>query len=176
MKTSNRFFVLATITAGMIIGGFIFSTIFKFIGGMIIGGLAAFTILVLLFPITINEFIPNVSDQSESSSAKIEVRVIRRKFLHPTRLPEFLGALWGGLALLILFSGDSKVIGKFLILLFLPSLFLMDLSGYQIIKRNEYIDRYGNLLRGFPAKPFGILIMLVFWGAGILGTLATIFR
>ena len=171
MKTSNRFFVLATITAGMIIGGFIFSTIFKFIGGMIIGGLAAYTILVLLFPITINEFIPNVSDQSESSSAKIEVRVIRRKFLHPTRLPEFLGALWGGLALLILFSGDSKVIGKFLILLF-----LMGLSGYQIIKRNEYIDRYGNLLRGFPAKPFGILIMLVFWGAGILGTLATIFR
>jgi len=138
---------------------------------MIIGGLAAYTILVLLFPITINEFIPNVSDQSESSSAKIEVRVIRRKFLHPTRLPEFLGALWGGLALLILFSGDSKVIGKFLILLF-----LMGLSGYQIIKRNEYIDRYGNLLRGFPAKPFGILIMLVFWGAGILGTLATIFR
>jgi hypothetical protein len=119
-----------------------------------------------------------MKDQQRKRRLKLEYRFFKRVFLHPTRLPNSLGILWaiGFLITLPFFSTRINWVNGEGILFFLPVLFLLGLSGYRMIQRNEYIDRHADLIHGFPAKPLGYFYMIVFWGMSIFLILLIVFQ
>jgi hypothetical protein len=109
----------------------------------------------------------NVKKQSSSS-----FYILKRRITHPTQLPFYLGLLWGLLAILIVppIITSLKLSVEYYLIIFVPPSVLSGLCGYYMIRRNQYIDHWGSIIHGFPAKPFGC------WGFGILFVATFIFR
>jgi len=169
---------LGILITGVMLGGFLFSSLLRvnFLVGAIAGGLIASLIISLLFPNIVNEINPNLTETRKKRLAKVQMHGFKHTLLHPTRLPAFLGMLWGGLVMLILFSTSIKLSNETTSILFSPLFFLFGLSGYQMVSRNEYVGRDGNIIHGFPVKLFGYSTILFCWGLGILSILATVFN
>jgi hypothetical protein len=115
----------------------------------------------------------NVKKQRSSS-----FYILKRRITHPTQLPAYLGMLWGLLAILIVppIITELKLSVEYFLIIFIPPLFLFGLCGYFMVQRNQFIDRHGNIIHEFPAKPYGYLIMIFYWGLGILFIATFIFR
>jgi hypothetical protein len=113
---------------------------------------------------------PNISEQRKKRIAKIQMRELGRKILHPTQLPAYLGILWPVPIFLIIYYTNANInFNGFVLFICLPSLFLMGLGGFFMVQRNEYFKRYVvRPVRGFPAKLYGYFYMIVFWGTAIL--------
>jgi hypothetical protein len=80
------------------------------------------------------------------------------------------------MALLVLF--DLKITPETNILLLvwlLPCCLLFGLSGFLILRRNEYVNQFGKLTSGFWARFNGILGIVFGWGSAILIIIIVVF-
>jgi hypothetical protein len=176
----KRSLLLGSIALGAVLGGLILPTIFSKLNlflGVLIGGLSAIAMIAIFIPNIANEINPKFSEQRKKRLAEIQLKSLKRVFLHPTRLPSSLGLLWaiGIFITLPFFSTRINWINGEGLIIFLPILFLFGLSGCRMIQLNEYINRHADLIRGFPAKPLGYFYMIVYWGGSIFLILLIVF-
>lgn len=104
------------------------------------------------------------------------MRELGRIYLNPTILPAYLGILWPAPIFIIIHYTNADIdFNGYLLWICVPSLFLMGLSGFFMVQRNEYVGRRPMFFGGLnPAKPYGYFYMIVFWGTAILLIIAVI--
>jgi hypothetical protein len=170
------------IYVGMIIifaglGGFFLPEILKqsTLIGIIIGTMIATFIITALNPDLEKDMRKNLSKQTKIRLSKILFSGFRQKFLHPTRIHQYIGLMWSIIIFpVVIFYDNVNLISLALI----PIAFMLfaGLDGYQMIRRNEYANKYGEVIQGFPSRFFGYFILLISWGACTLLILSQIFN
>lgn len=103
-------------------------------------------------------------------------------FTHPTQIPLMLGMLWFvlGISLLSLqvvfdFKVTTHVNNGIILAWLVPVCLLFGLSGFLMLRRNEYVNQFGKLTTGFWARFTGVLAILFGWGGAIALIIAIIF-
>jgi len=150
----------------------------KFLGG-IAGFICALLASFLIFQ-DLRNMLPKIWDGSNIYGINM-----KNYFVHPTQIPMLLGILWFILFIFLVtprifnfitdnFQGieKSEITG----LLLTPSALLIGLSGFLIFKRNEAIDRFGEIHKGARVRFIGISTMFLGWGIGALFVLSAIFK
>jgi len=146
--------------------------------GALIGGILGIILNSVIFP----EKRQEVSEQSKAR--QFERMVVRqeyslyRSFFHLTNIPITLSLIYFVLIVIVIFILDklNTTIPSniYLVLLVMP--FLWGISGFLMLTRNEYIDKFGRKHKGFWAIFNGVLFIIFGWGSIIYVTLATIFN
>lgn len=144
-----------------------------------LGGSAGFLISMLLSHI----IFPEIRESSRGIWNGNNMFGVNMKayFTHPTQMPMMLGSLWFvavALILSLLVALDLKILlnEKLVItLLLVPCLLLFGLSGFLMLRRNEYVNQFGKLTTGFWAKFNGALGILFGWGGAITLIIVIIF-
>lgn len=126
--------------------------------GFIIGLVGCFLILPLIFRD------PDADDATEVMNIGAW-----NSFSHPTNLPMTIAAIWFVFIAVITYIPDNKI-GEFkhgmnlAYILLIPPCLLMGLSGFQMIRRNETVNRFGRVFKGFWAYASGSIYILLGWG------------
>jgi hypothetical protein len=120
-------------------------------------------------------------DPYEMQAAKVMEIGIWKSFIHPTNLPITIAAIWfvfvTGLGYILdIKIGEFKPGMNLTSILLIPFCMLMGLSGFQMIRRNEYVDKIGYVYKGFWAYTTGVVYILFGWGYFIFLVLAWIFN
>jgi hypothetical protein len=148
-------------------------------GDKFVGGSAGCLISILL-----SHFIfPEIRESSRGiwNGNNILGVNMRTYFTHPTQMPLMLGLLWFVavaliLSLLVAFELKITVNEKTGIILWLfPCLLLFGLSGFLMLRRNEYVNQFGKLTTGFWARFNGVLAILCGWGGCVVLLVVIIF-
>ena len=106
-------------------------------------------------------------------------RGLYRSFFHPTQLPITLSFILFSLIAFFAFlleklnTNIRPEIWQFS-LAGIP--FLLGLSGFLMLTRNEFIDKHGRKHKGFWAILNGTLFIVICWGGIIFAILATVFK
>jgi hypothetical protein len=92
---------------------------------------------------------------------------------HPTQKPMMIGVLWSLPMAFLLAQLNSKFpslipeeyrLNVTTIIVTLPGLFLFGYSGFKMIKRNETVNKFGKIHKGFWAYLNGTILILIGWG------------
>ena len=167
---------------GFIIVSIILGIIFvapKFNGDKFLGGSVGFISSWLLIFLLIPEF-RYLAGTIWNGDNRFGFNM-KNYFSHPTQMPLMLGLLWFGavaliLSLLVVF--DLKITvneNTTIILLLFPCLLLFGLSGFLMLRRNEYVNQFGKLTTGFWARFNGVVAILFGWGGCIALLIVMIF-
>ena len=177
MKNNRKKYIyvsLIIIFAGS--GGFFLPELLKqsTLTGIIIGTMIATFLITGLNPDLEKDMRKNLSKQTKIRLSKILFSGFRQKFLHPTRIHQYIGLMWSIIiSPVVIFYDNVNLISLALI----PIAFMLfaGLDGYQMIRRNEYANKYGEVIQGFPSRFFGFSVLLISWGMCILLVFAQIF-
>lgn len=180
MSSQKSFIHLGIILLSLLIGMLIISPALDIDTklGALAGGILGVIINSVIFP----EKRQEVSEQSnekhfERMVARQEYSLYR-SFFHPTNLPITLSLIYFVLLVIVVFILDKLNIiipsNLYLVLFVMP--FLWGISGFLMLTRNEYVDKFGRNHKGFWAIFNGTLFILFGWGSIIYVTLATIFN
>jgi hypothetical protein len=177
LSVTRKQLLIVILTIGTILGVFFISPSFN--GNKFLGGSAGFTISML-----VSHFVfPEMRERSRSlwdGNNTMGINM-KRSFTHPTQLPLTLGMLWFGavaLILSLLVAFDLKITvneNTAIILLLFPCLLLFGLSGFLMLRRNEYVNHFGRISNGFWARLNGVLAILLGWGGCIALLVVMIF-
>jgi len=177
LSAQKRLLFLGFLITGTILGIMFISPSIN--GDKFLGGSAGFLLSILLSHL----IFPEMRESSRGIWNGNNMLGVNTKtyFTHPTQLPLMLGLLWFCavalmLSLLVVFDLKITVNEKTgLILLLLPCLLLFGLSGFLMIRRNEYVNQFGKLTTGFWARFNGVLGIFFGWGGCILLLVVIIF-
>lgn len=101
-------------------------------------------------------------------------------FTHPTQIPLMMGGIWFCAVLLAMYVFNLKVTTddetKIFIGMLIPAFLLFGLSGFLMVYRNEYVNRFGIIVNGLWAKINGIAGILFGWGFSIGIIIMLIFK
>jgi len=178
MKNINKKYVYVSLIifcAGL--GGFFLPELLKqsTLIGIIIGTMFATFIITALNPDLEKDMRKNLSKQRKIRLSKILFSGFRQKFLHPTRIHQYIGLMWSIIIFpVVIFYDDVNFIS--LVLIPIPFMLFAGLDGYQMIRRNEYANKQGEVIQGFPSRLFGYLILLTSWGVCTLFILSQAFN
>jgi len=142
----------------------------EILAGLIIGMVFCFLILPLIFRD------PDV----EVVTKTLEVG-FWESLAHPTNFPMTIAMVWFVFIVGIVGLLDIKI-GKFgldqnwSLVLLIPFELLMGMSGFQMIRRNETLNRFGKIFTGFWAYLSGTILILFGWGGLVFLLLARIFN
>jgi len=171
-------FLLGTIIVSIAVGVIFLSPEIE--GGKFIGGSFGFVLAIFISRI----FFPDIRRSSGNIWNGKNILGVNMKnyFTHTTQIPMMLGFLWFiiFMALGIFTSSIDKSQNKdnpYLLFVFLsPSFFLIGLSGFLMIKRNEGVNKFGEIYKGFWAYFNGALGIIFGWGLPLLMFLAYVFK
>jgi hypothetical protein len=140
------------------------------LGGAIIGLVVSFLVLPFIFHP--DPDIQNMLDATRIGSWD--------SFVHPTNLPITIAMIWFlsimGIFYLMDLLNKIKASINLAYILLLPIFFLFGLSGFQMIRRNETVNGFGKIFKGFWAYLNGTLLILFGWGGLLYVLLAWIFH
>ena len=146
--------------------------------GALIGGLSGLLLIFIIFPSTRQDYFQKSDGQKRQRASRILSDGLHRSWTHITNLPITVSLIYFVLVIIIVFILEKLNItipsNIYLVLFVIP--FLWGTSGFLMLTRNEYIDKFGRKHKGFWAIFNGILFIIMGWGA-ILGiVLGTIFN
>jgi len=178
MKNNKKKYIyvsLIIIFAGL--GGFFLPELLKQskLTGIIIGTMIATLLITALNPDLEKDLRKNLDKQAKKRFSKILFHGFRQKILHPTRIHTYIGLMWAIIIFTVVIFYENINLISF-VLIPIPFMLSAGLDGYQMIRRNEYANKYGDVTRGFPSRLFGFSILLISWGVCILLILAQIFN
>jgi len=128
------------------------------LGGAIIG--LVISLLVLPFIFRSDPDTQNMLDGTRIESWD--------SFVHPTNLPITIAMIWFVVfaTFVFIFTKISETeLGIYSsAILLIPMAFLFGLSGFQMIRRNETLNGFGRIYKGFWAYLNGTLLILFGWG------------
>ena len=166
-NTSKRLFLLTKISAGIFLGGFFLPAFLPNLNSF-----SGFLVRIFLTIVVIA--ILNPTDEGNAWQLKA-LRESSYYLLHPIQWPTFVGILWFVLSCLtVYFMNVNGVTAAFFI--FLPVFFFWGLSGFYMFQRDEFFSTSRGHVRGFPAKLYGAVITITFWGIAILFAASIIFH
>ena len=168
-KTRYRYLIF--IVAGILLG-------IKYLSPIVLGD----KIMGALFGFGISSFVgsmifPETRKRAFSSSPlKDKIQKTRKSvstyFTHPTNRPMFYGMLWYlGVAVITIvffpdFANSTQYSREFMIVITIPTLILVGLTGYRMIKHGEYIGLFYTE-RDSRAYTTGTLLLLTGWGVAL---------
>lgn len=142
----------------------------EILAGLIIGMVFCFLILPLIY-----------RDPDVEEVTKILEVGFWESLAHPTNLPMTIAIIWfvfivGIVGLLDINIGEFGPDQNWSLVLIIPFELLMGMSGFQMIKRNETLNRFGKIFTGFWAYLNGTILILFGWGGVIYVVLAWFFE
>lgn len=146
--------------------------------GVLIGGLLGLILISIIFPSSKEGYFSKNDTQKRQQFSEALSDGIHRSWTHPTNLPITLSLIYFALLIIIVFALDKLNItipsNIYLALFVMP--LLWGISGFLMLIRNEYIDKFGRKHKGFWAILNGIIFITFGWGLIIYIALATIFN
>lgn len=177
MKIRKRYVYLGILLFGGIAGGYLAFLIFHqpVLMGSVFGCAVSTLIISIFNPNFINDINNKLSQTRKKRLSKVQFHDFKRTIFHPTRLHTYLGLFWG-IAIFVVLNRQNSIIPITIIFVFVLFLLFVSLDGYQMIKRNEYINRQGHIVHGFPSRFFGYLIVIFSWSLIIILIFSKIFN
>lgn len=172
------FICICTILLGGALGGIFLPILLtkNVIIGMGIGAMTATLLLATIIPGFEKRSREDLQGKRTKRKPRSDFKDLQI-FLHPTRRHILIGSFWFFLIVFFLvpLSGKGNENLRTINVAGILLLLFISLDGYQMVKRNVRINRYGSLVYGAGSQYIGYLIMFVCWGGLFIGILTIIF-